>query len=71
MTDRRLRKVVTAIVRKHERGENHDAGAFDPDCGLCLILADLRAALGEGAGDAKEILPTSDAESPALCGGSR
>lgn len=45
--DDRMR-AVSAVVTKWERGENHNAGAFDADCETCLILADLRAAL-EGA----------------------
>lgn len=45
-----LRKSVTEIVRKYEAGQNHDAGAFDPDCETCRILADLRRILGEEVG---------------------
>lgn len=34
---------LCAIIEKHEQGENHDEGAFDADCSVCRILADLRA----------------------------
>ena len=41
-----LRDLICEIVRKYESGQNHDAGAFDPDCEMCRILAELREAIG-------------------------
>lgn len=39
----RLRSGIHAIIAKFEDGENHDEGAFDSDCSVCLILKDLRS----------------------------
>ena len=38
-------EAIESVISKWERGENHNEGAFDPDCETCLILADLRLAL--------------------------
>lgn len=43
----RMREALERVITKWERGENHNEGAFDPDCETCLILADLRSALNQ------------------------
>jgi hypothetical protein len=40
-----LRDKLIEVVRKHEAGQNHNEGAFDADCNICIILADLRRIL--------------------------
>lgn len=36
---------VQDTITKFEDGENHDEGAFDTDCSVCLILKELRTAV--------------------------
>lgn len=44
-------ETVRAIITKHERGEDHDAGAYDDGCNVCCMLADLRAILPDGGAE--------------------
>lgn len=38
-----LQQDLRQLIEKHEDGENHDEGAFDPECPVCQALAKLRA----------------------------
>ena len=40
--EKKLLAAVRKIILKFEDGQNHDIGAYDPDCQLCRILTDLR-----------------------------
>jgi hypothetical protein len=43
------REALLAIIEKHEQGEEHNEGASDVDCPVCLLLEDLRALLSPAA----------------------
>ena len=43
MEEKKLLAAIKRLIRKYEDGNNHNAGAFDDDCPLCVILQKLRA----------------------------
>lgn len=44
-----IRDGLKLLITKYECGQNHDEGAFDPDCETCRILKDLRTLVENGA----------------------